>query len=65
MIKYVQEITSSGPVTDEVYSWADEMGFKVDGGTVLINPWTFEPNRTWYFENEEVKLLFLLKWSNI
>ena len=70
MIRYVQEVsligyekTAGDPVREEVYNWASEMGFNVGGGTVLVNPETFLPNRTWFFESEEVKLLFLLKWS--
>ncbi len=52
-------------VSDEmVHDWAKELGYRVVGGSAVYNPHTFEPERTWFFENEEVKLLFLLKWSN-
>ena len=48
----------------KVKEWADSVGFKFWYGDPIMNADTAQAERTYFFKNEQDKLIFLLRWSN-
>ena len=46
----------------KVFNWATSIGMSLRVSDNVIDPRTFEPTKTWFFETEEDKVIFLLKW---
>lgn len=49
---------------EKVKAWADEMGIRFWYGATVMDPETWEFERTYFFKNEQDKLIFLLRWRN-
>jgi len=56
----------------EINEWLNicniAVDFSVSSGRMHVNPITYEPyitENTWKFDNEEDKVLFLLKWGHV
>jgi len=46
----------------KVFDWANDIGMTLRVSDEKVNPRTFAPSSTWYFETAEDKTIFLLKW---
>ena len=49
---------------EEMQAWADSVGIRFWFGAYAMNPETWKWEQTYFFNNEQDKLIFLLRWSN-
>ena len=48
----------------KVKAWADSIGLRFWYGDPITNAITYQSERTYFFKNEQDKLIFLLRWRN-
>ena len=48
----------------KVKAWADSLGIRFWYGDVVFDMDTWKSEQTYFFKNEQDKLIFLLKWRN-
>ena len=49
---------------EEIEAWAAKAGIRFWYGAQAMNPETWEWEQTYFFKNEQDKLIFILRWSN-